>query len=665
MSTRHRYSRRVSLAVLLLAFSGLGAGSNGELLRLAGSGRTTFWTTACYPCVVDFDGDGRRDIVGSSRYGTGAVVTWFRNIGEDNAPVFSEQEALPLTTVDGQPITNRNRGWLLTVAVCDWDGDSRHDLLVGGWCRYLMFYKNIATDQGAAFAPGKAIFDAKVFPGLDYGPDPDTPFQGVFIEPCDWDGDGNLDLICGTYMRERIYLLRNTGQKADELPLLAKPVAMEAGGTPIDFLLHGKPSVGDWDGDGDLDLMVGQYCVEGSPRDARGIVGCYYFENVGDRRHPRLAAGVQVRDADRRLISEGFHSQPTMADWNRDGRQDLLISGMTGTSLYVNTSSGQQDHLVCKEIPYDGYAPCRVGGFAYPLAHDLDRDGTLDLIVAEGDGYVWFFKGLAKLKYAPPVKIKSMGEPINEVGCPDGGEHHMGYVKVAIADWNFDGHPDMVTWTNNGLLGWQSGQLRGWCLKFFRGTADPMDFGAPTEIQAAGQSIRAGYRSKPDVVDLDGDGLLDMVVSCGDGKVNGACTLMFFKNLGPAAPAGKGPEGSPRLAAPVPLTMSDGQPPTVGVRTSVRLVDWDGDGDLDLFSGNHSPKGVRYWENVGTKTRPVFAAPKPLASVNQIVSSWHEVGVDAVDLDRDGSLDLLVGNGDTGMIHFFSRAFLDLKADMR
>ena len=133
---------------------------------------------------------------------------------------------------------------------------------------------------------------------------------------------------------------------------------------------------------------------------------------------------------------------------------------------------------------------------------------------------------------------------------------------------------------------------------------------------------------------------------------------MFFRNLGTAAPAGKGPAGPPRLAAPVPLTMSDGRPLTVGVRTAVRLVDWSRSGKLDLFTGNPWPQGVRYWKNVGTKTRPVFAAPEPLAAVNQIVNSHHEVGVDAVDLDGDGSLDLLVGSGDSGMIHFFRRDFL-------
>jgi hypothetical protein len=112
------------------------------------------------------------------------------------------------------------------------------------------------------------------------------------------------------------------------------------------------------------------------------------------------------------------------------------------------------------------------------------------------------------------------------------------------------------------------------------------------------------------------------------------------------------------LAAPVPLRTSDGRPLCANVRTAVRLVDWDGDGKLDLFTGTLWPEGVRYWKNVGTKTRPVFAPPTSLAAVNEIVKSHHEVGVDVVDLDGDGSLDLLVGSGDSGMIHFFRHGFV-------
>jgi hypothetical protein len=263
------------------------------------------------------------------------------------------------------------------------------------------------------------------------------------------------------------------------------------------------------------------------------------------------------------------------------------------------------------------------------------------------------------LRYAPPVRIKSEGREIHEVGCPDGGEAHCGYVKVAVADWNGDGFPDLIMWSNNGLQGWQRGALGpdGWCLKFFPGSRDPLNFGAPVEIKAADRHIMAGYRCKPDVADLDGDGLLDLIQVCGHGKVNDDCTIMFFKNIGTRT--------AWKLAAPVPLTTKDGRPLTTRVRTAVRLVDWDGDGDLDLFTGNHSPLGVRYWENVGTKNHPVFSLAKSLDIVNQTVNSHHEVGVDAADLDGDGSLDLIVGSGDSGTIHFFRRAFLDQPAEAK
>jgi hypothetical protein len=632
---------------------------DGDVFRLAGDGRTTFSAPAVYPTMIDFDGDGRRDLVGSDRYGTDARVVWFRNIGTDTVPAFSSGEVFPLQTRDARDISNPNRGWLLTTAMADWDGDGLADLLVGGWCRYLTFHKNIGTRTQPVFAEGRRIFDAIAFPGLDYGKRQDTPYQGVFIEPCDWDGDGKLDLLVGSYLRGRIFFLRGTGRDEQGLPTLAEPVALRAGGREIDFLAHGKPTVGDWDGDGDLDLMSGQYYQESTPARATGAFGCYLFENVGTRERPELAAGVHLRDADGRLVWAGFHSAVMMVDWDRDGRMDVLVSGMKGSELYLNRGSRERASLVRTDVPAAGLAPCRVSNFAYPLLHDIDRDGVRDLVVGDGDGFVHFFRGHGGLQFAPSVKLRSAGAVIREVGCPDGGEADLGYVKVAIADWNRDGFDDLIMWSNNGYDGWQRGSLGpdGWCLKYLPGTSDPLNFGPPEPIRAEGRHIMAGYRSRPDIADLDGDGLLDLIVSCGNGRVNGPGVVTFFRNRSTAGKGGRS-AGVPPLAAGVPLQLADGQTMGVPVRTTVRFADWDGDGDLDLFTGSPSPEGLRYWENVGSKSQAVFAKGAHVPLVRETAKIHHEIGVDVVALDGNRP-DLIIGNGDSGMVHFFRRGFLE------
>ena len=68
---------------------------------------------------------------------------------------------------------------------------------------------------------------------------------------------------------------------------LAAPVRLEAAGKPIDTAVgHAAPFVGDFDGDGVKDLLVGQF--------GEGIL--WIYRNEGTDANPKLAAGVKFQE---------------------------------------------------------------------------------------------------------------------------------------------------------------------------------------------------------------------------------------------------------------------------------------------------------------------------------------------------------------------------------
>jgi hypothetical protein len=134
--------------------------------------------------------------------------------------------------------------------------------------------------------------------------------------------------------------------------------------------------------------------------------------------------------------------------------------------------------------------------------------------------------------------------------------------------------------------------------------------------------------SVPSLVDLDGDADLDAMVGDSFGRWS------YYEN---------------RITNLAPVVESPFGLYIAGAATSPGFADPDGNGDLDALMGIQ-PGDLKYFENIGTATAPVFApaAANPFGLLNVGLS----VAPRMVDLGGDGDLDVVVGQHD-GTLHYF------------
>jgi hypothetical protein len=294
---------------------------------------------------------------------------------------------------------------------------------------------------------------------------------------------------------------------------------------------------------------------------------------------------VRLKAADGFIDSgpAGGHSGPWLADVDGDGVKDLVVGDISGVfRFYRNEGTDRQPRYARAVNLKAGGVDARVTVYccvgSSPQFVDFDGDGKLDMISGSYEpGELYLFRGLGGGKFAAREVIKDKsGKPILKV--PDQKDRSESYCNwVTLVDWYGAGKLDVLVGTLDGMM----------FLRRNEGTRTEPVYSTENEWVMVGPKrlrVPGGTHASPVIADWDGDGRWDILTGCEDGGV------YWYRNVGtPGRPVFDPPVALvPKHEGPGRGEILDaGREPRPGIRSQIAVVDYDGDGKLDLLLGDY------------------------------------------------------------------------------
>ncbi|PCI30025.1 MAG: hypothetical protein COB67_02840 [SAR324 cluster bacterium] len=365
------------------------------------------------PAFFDWNQDKKEDLIlGSSSGGLGVMIA-------PDAPE-DEDAREPNWIIDEKALAGFQVGTLSHPLFEDFDGDQNQDLLLGNYLGDFLLFLNrglIPIDQGTIPTANNSLENNQINveqeetgfaddildEGLDSRELDESELEGgrfnnndeferpVNIDPKfvrvvkpliskgtmrwsrptmgDLDQDGDLDLMVGT-KSGHIYLYENQGNDREWNFQLVNSNFLKT-----DRLENTSPLLFDLDQDGDLDLIVGS--KQGRLR---------YYENQGSTEQYNF---VYDESAFQNFWL-GTNARPAAIDLNNDGILDLLIGTIWGKLIYLHNASNRF------EVVRRDYQNIDVGINSTPGFFDLNNSGSVEMLVGSDAGQIFFFRNEKK-----------------------------------------------------------------------------------------------------------------------------------------------------------------------------------------------------------------------------------------------------------------------------
>lgn len=456
------------------------------------------------PSLADIDGDGVFEIILATADG---LVHVLNSDGEEltgwpqavelmmEFEPANPQNHLNSPAISSGEVKNDYRASIISsVAVGDLDGDGSPEVVAASMEGKLFAWHADGTllsgfpvsSSGVVWQDDPGVYGQKK---LISGPDP-----GFFSTPAlyDLDGDGKLEIIAPA-MDQYLYVFRDDGSMQPGFPVLLRDMSQIE---PVAERIISSPAVGDIDGDGAPEIVVGTSEVYSSYGRVYAVKPDGSFLSGWPIEVLGLMADILP------YVGRGVPTNPALADVDGDGILDVATNTILAPNINFYNGAGipvkilnSSDFSINSRATDAPTFPVETSG-SFGFIDDNDSIdyviGTVGLSMAEA-----FAAGGKRAYYEHHLSAWDTGSGNFLDGFPVVVEDLQFFMNPAIADITGDGKPEIISGSGGYMLhavNYKGDEANGWP-KFTGGWLIP----------------------SPAVGDIDGDGKLEVVINTREG----------------------------------------------------------------------------------------------------------------------------------------------------